>query len=127
MSDSTDFVWDTCRHTFDWCVSIGANGVRYLERRCTSCTGIDPQGPRFWTHSHVPDIAAVPVFQDNRGDTMCAHCGAREAEYHHWAPRALFPDPELWPGSNLCRTCHEKWHSIVTPQLTPHPFRPTIK
>ena len=48
----------------------------------------------------------------------CAKCGARGAERHHWAPRAIFGQDaaETWPKDFLCLACHEEWHRLVTPQ-----------
>jgi hypothetical protein len=49
----------------------------------------------------------------------CARCASTEAvEYHHWAPKHLFPhDADTWPGSYLCRLCHNEWHRVVTPKM----------
>jgi len=42
-----------------------------------------------------------------------AHC-----ELHHIAPRAIFGDEcDEWPMLWLCRVCHERWHTKVTPGL----------
>lgn len=39
----------------------------------------------------------------------CAICGHNSHEYHHWAPRSIFPD---WPdaGVYLCTSHHREWH-----------------
>jgi hypothetical protein len=49
----------------------------------------------------------------------CARCGARGAEEHHWAPRAIFgkESADDWPKDFLCKACHDEWHRRVTPQL----------
>lgn len=49
----------------------------------------------------------------------CARCGARGAEEHHWAPRAIFgkESADDWPKDFLCKSCHDEWHRRVTPQL----------
>lgn len=48
----------------------------------------------------------------------CEVCGKGEAERHHWAPRHLFGDKaDRWPTSMLCRSCHQRWHNIVTPNM----------
>jgi hypothetical protein len=41
---------------------------------------------------------------------------------HHVAPRAFFGDEcDQWPKLWLCKACHHRWHSKVTPGLcTPH-------
>jgi hypothetical protein len=39
-------------------------------------------------------------------------------ELHHTAPSALFGEAaEQWPAFHLCRSCHERWHRILTPGL----------
>lgn len=41
----------------------------------------------------------------------CERCGSREgSEYHHYAPRHLFPDADSWATGYLCRPCHIEWH-----------------
>ena len=47
----------------------------------------------------------------------CVVCGARGAEMHHWAPRAIFgkDECEQWPKDFLCKSCHDLWHLKVTP------------
>lgn len=49
----------------------------------------------------------------------CEVCKSTEnVEVHHWAPAHLFgPESEKWPVGYLCRTCHVKWHKIVTPRM----------
>jgi hypothetical protein len=39
----------------------------------------------------------------------CAVCGMPSGEWHHWAPRSIFPD---WPdcGLYLCTVHHREWH-----------------
>ena len=49
----------------------------------------------------------------------CEVCGKGEAEKHHWSPRHLFGDEaERWPTAMLCRSCHQRWHKIVTPNMS---------
>lgn len=43
----------------------------------------------------------------------CQHCGATGTETHHWAPRAIFNDPDQWPTADLCRRCHRQWHAAM--------------
>lgn len=49
----------------------------------------------------------------------CAVCGAAgDTELHHWAPVHLFGDEAFaWPTSYLCKTCHVRWHQMVTPNM----------
>ncbi|WP_425518228.1 HNH endonuclease [Nitratireductor kimnyeongensis] len=49
----------------------------------------------------------------------CERCGSTEGtEVHHWAPWHLFDDADEWPTSNLCKSCHTRWHRIVTPNMS---------
>jgi protein-arginine kinase activator protein McsA len=47
----------------------------------------------------------------------CEVCDVEGGELHHWAPQYLFNDAEKWPKSYLCRTCHKRWHDLVTPNM----------
>jgi DNA-directed RNA polymerase subunit M/transcription elongation factor TFIIS len=52
----------------------------------------------------------------------CEVCDANEGELHHWAPQYLFGDEaNRWPVAYLCRTCHRKWHDLVTPNMSKKP------
>ena len=46
------------------------------------------------------------------GRPECAVCGLPSGEWHHWAPRSLFPH---WPdqGLWLCTPHHREWHEIM--------------
>jgi len=58
----------------------------------------------------------IPVVKDNVDtNTFCARCGTNEGvEQHHWAPRSVFRDDyDMWPTSNLCRSCHSRWHQTT--------------
>jgi len=64
------------------------------------------------------DLSLVRVVE-RMDQPRCARCGARGAEEHHWAPRALFREEEAnrWPKDFLCKRCHDEWHRTVTPAL----------
>lgn len=52
-------------------------------------------------------------------EKKCEVCSAHGVEEHHWAPKHLFgDDAERWPKSYLCRSCHAKWHAVVTPLMS---------
>lgn len=63
-------------------------------------------------------IESIPI--DKSYNTVaCEVCGKPGTEVHHFAPRHLFGDEcEKWPQSNLCKSCHDKWHTIVTPNMS---------
>lgn len=78
-------------------------------------------------HMHLDDL---PVLIDNSCENCggngcswcvgdpCVRCGSHEhIEWHHWAPRHLFDDAEMWPTALLCRKCHQHWHQVVTPNM----------
>jgi hypothetical protein len=52
--------------------------------------------------------------------TPCEVCSTTgTTEVHHWAPRHLFgAEADKWPMGHLCRKCHQKWHAIVTPNMS---------
>lgn len=77
--------------------------------RCFTCGRMVKGLPR---GSRILDIC----LRDNRGDGWgdpCEHCGAEDTQRHHWAPQAIFDDPEEWPTAWLCRDCHRHWHDMM--------------
>jgi protein-arginine kinase activator protein McsA len=63
------------------------------------------------------EISALPILMPQFYN-RCVVCGDRDCELHHWSPRAIFgAECENWPKDYLCKSCHAKWHKIVTPQL----------
>lgn len=111
-------------------VLIQSNGVKQVFRRCKFCW-LKTRG--VIRHRDLPPhihIDALPILRDNLRDCClgvgcqscsypCARCGGyRSVERHHWAPWHLFPnEAHEWPTSYLCRECHRRWHSIVTPRM----------
>ena len=59
-------------------------------------------------------------YLEQRKQTInCEVCNKNEGELHHWAPYYLFKEEsEKWPKSYLCRSCHQKWHNVVTPNMS---------
>lgn len=93
-------------------VIIAVNGAKHIKLCCHICGHL--AGGRV---AGNPDH--YPVVRDNRTGAICEHCGSTDGvETHHWAPTALFDDPEgRWPMSLLCPPCHRLWHSVVTPGM----------
>lgn len=89
---------------------IKSNGSVEFRRRCPTC-GAQGFGVK---HSDVNDPECCPIVSDSRLTVPpCQVCGVRGAELHHWAPRALFEDCEMWPTAWLCVVCHAKWHNVM--------------
>lgn len=91
------------------------NGTVQYKAVCPECGGRGgpiPHGDIAGLDEHaIPFITVHEI-------TACERCGSTDgSEVHHWAPRHLFDDAHEWPTSRLCRLCHAKWHSIVTPTM----------
>lgn len=118
---------------------VAVNGARQFAIWCMTP---DQYGRRrrgaFIPHHIVADYLTtmhmilddVPVIQDNSCEQCngsgceaccpyaCERCGSySRVEWHHWAPRYLFDDADSWPTAYLCRECHRRWHSTVTPSM----------
>jgi hypothetical protein len=61
-------------------------------------------------------MEAAPVMKINNAGVVCERCGSPGVENHHWAPRSLFDDADLWPTAPLCRGCHARWHDVIRHQ-----------
>lgn len=119
---------------------VTRNGVRQYAIWCLEPqpAGHRPTRGGFIPHHIVSDYLAeihmilddVPVVDDHTcgecggkgcescGRRPCERCGSYEfVEWHHWAPQHLFDDANAWPTAYLCRECHRRWHSIVTPNM----------
>ena len=112
-----------CSHPQDWRgygVLVAVSGALHVTEFCFACH-------RRTTGAFVGkedaqrlglDIETLDVVQDNRSpDYPCERCGDIETELHHWAPSYLFDDADSWPTGHLCRTCHTRWHTLVTPEM----------
>ena len=98
------------------------NGATQVFWWCARCQRYAAGSAYFVSQSYLKsigiDIAALPIVtRSSEPQPHCERCGSLGAEYHHWAPKHLFEDAELWPGSYLCVEGHHKWHAIVTPLM----------
>lgn len=116
-----------CKKLTQWSLhrQILTNGSAHFLWVCKDCNRKNPSGqPPYYiskelVSSHVPelDIDLLPVIMPDFS-VRCQVCGNRDAELHHWAPRHLFGDEcENWPKDYLCRDCHARWHTYVTPNM----------
>lgn len=79
---------------------------------------------RVWLGKEHPelrgiDLAALPLIRSQIYRKCQGPCaGLKPCELHHLAPRAFLGDEcDQWPTAWLCKMCHERWHSRVTPGL----------
>jgi hypothetical protein len=101
------------------------SGSETFVRICPVCTKFAPFGGALWIAKDEvyrfftkTQIEAMPVIMPECS-SRCVVCGNRTAELHHWSPKAIFNDEaESWPKDYLCKPCHDKWHRMVTPNIT---------
>lgn len=105
---------------------FAGNGAQQFTWYCLDCDKVaNNQSPWIkkslieqWIKSgRLPSIESIPVIHDYRENHSCEVCHAIGAEYHHWFPQCFYDDisdHNDWPGSYLCKDCHDKWHEIVT-------------
>ena len=91
---------------------VYANGVKHYKLRCNDC-GHWLGGPVAREKLDNATMKSAPMVQANAANHSCARCGSPATELHHWAPRSLFDDFDVWPTAWLCRACHARWHSII--------------
>jgi hypothetical protein len=87
------------------------DGALHPGTRCLRCGLGDfppiPKGGDLWE-------VCVRDYQAMFASDPCARCGSTAgAQLHHWAPRAIFDDADLWPMSYLCPPCHRIWHTAM--------------
>lgn len=92
---------------------------------CTNCGNVSAQYEKrataesIWSSGYdVPEVETKTRARYRDEMPSCVVCGAIETELHHFAPRHLFGDEcESWPAADLCRSCHKRWHDLVTPDM----------
>lgn len=81
---------------------------------CENCGKSNTTGDLPYDLTGAVPLDRLPLAQDHSHEGElppdCPRCGMPAREYHHWAPRAIFPD---WPdiGVYLCTHCHREWHA----------------
>ena len=95
-----------------YCDDCGRVMTKYVKRRTAIQYAIN-NGPMKYVKTKTAQ------FYERKNITiMCRVCNAVGAEMHHWAPKHIFGDEaERWPKDLLCRTCHARWHNMVTPNM----------
>lgn len=89
---------------------IVSSGVASAVERCLTCGRMGRGIPRGETILNV----CVRNNLERHDVPPCSRCGSNSGtEIHHWAPRAVFNDADLWPMSPLCVTCHRTWHNAM--------------
>lgn len=100
--------WDECE------VRLARSGQRNYYLRCRVCHANFPQ-----KHAVVPQWVRErePDKDGSDREHPCERCDSHLTEYHHFAPRAIFADADMWPGAWLCKRCHALWHSAMREAL----------
>lgn len=73
------------------------------------------------TNGKLRDVRTrTSIYNEEDGINIeCEVCKKPEAELHHFAPKHLFgKEATKWPTAYLCRQCHQRWHDLVTPNMS---------
>lgn len=104
---------------------VNKNGSVLISWHCLECGSWAMTPIKWFKHIDIieylkkfdADINDIPIIDESEKQ-LCAVCGSSFTEYHHWAPKHIFGDEaEKWPGSELCKNCHNDWHMKVTPNM----------
>jgi hypothetical protein len=102
-----------------YCVAlvINKNGTKTHRIQCIACgvcrgDQLSQQLLPWEQPAAVINLIKTDNYGQPRIAKTCERCGQWECgvEFHHWAPRAIFEDADHWPGSWLCKSCHNEWH-----------------
>lgn len=101
--------WD-CKHAATVTgYIIKRNGSMQVRVRCIRCNG-EPHHSAPRRGTEYADV----LLADLRDSSVCERCGSLEGvEYHHYAPRNVFPDANKWATGYLCVACHREWHQTM--------------
>lgn len=103
-----------------YCVDCGLVMTQYASKRAAADFEIGQKHGlrRVYTVTEQRIEAGLEVASYG-ADQPCVVCGSQgDSEEHHWAPRHLFGDEcDKWPRAYLCRSCHVRWHQLVTPNM----------
>lgn len=92
--------------------AVSTSGRRRCVAICDECGHQNHQGIAKCDDNHMHRV--IDDTRTGQDIPPCERCGAHTGvEEHHWAPRALFDDADLWPTSWLCPSCHLRWHQMT--------------
>lgn len=102
--------------------NIATNGVSQVYWQCPLCNRSIDNPTKYIKHEPIKeygiDLDELPVIENYSGSFLCAVCQSPYAEYHHWLPRHLSEEADLWPGAYLCQRHHAFWHQLLTPDMS---------
>ena len=90
-----------------------SNGSQVATERCNVCGRVPNRSRPFLPKKDIPNFESLPLFDDFTADAPACEvlgCQNKGTEYHHYAPRHLFEDAELWVTGFLCKEHHMLWH-----------------
>jgi hypothetical protein len=98
--------------------TVMVDGLYHIKAVCPNC-GFNLKGNGPWvkkTAIPLEILESLPILDSYIDDTnICAVCGEKGVQLHHWAPKELFPETfEDCPKSYLCKRHHDEWHNTVT-------------
>lgn len=120
---------ETCDHAGAVLYRVrGVNGaLRCFTMWCDGCKSHAAKAhgfPGIWIGKADPKLAhidpeSVPWLLQEQYWRQCeGPCGALAlCECHHLAPHKFFTDADEWPTAWLCKACHDRWHTVLTPGL----------
>lgn len=106
-TDASLFFFYQCEHCLQHCATserVKVAGKLWVSKKEITECGFDPD--------NVPavDSAEIP---------KCWVCGGDGWQWHHYAPKHLFPDNyHRYPIGPLCSACHHEWHEKMTPNMS---------
>lgn len=94
---------------------INTSAAVVVVERCPICRANTVPGKPFLPKEKY-NWQALPIFADYSQEAHpCDYkgCTNRGTEYHHYAPRHLFPDADNWQTGWLCAEHHQRWHQMT--------------
>jgi hypothetical protein len=91
---------------------VKTTGRVALRLCCENCEKTDSTLDLDRDQFGIRDLTTLPTINQQIYDFPgnCAVCDGEADDWHHWGPRAIFPD---WPDDHsvpICKGCHDAWH-----------------